>query len=219
MKKKKNINSNINKINVKTTTLNVIFVFVLLIVLIVLNVAIYNSEAYLKHVNIDTIGVLWTIIGFAFTIYCVVIPKLSKTIALINKIENTFGTEKFYNLLKKDYFKFKRTELLYNLLQIFIFGCIGFLVLLTFGYFRLNDSIPNLLQIGLNVLLSLVLTFSSFTYIILIIFCKHHFDITDGLIDDEIMDEFENSCKSLNDTKIKNELIEQTSDDKKDSKH
>lgn len=206
-------------INNKLIIRNCIISISIIGILILLNVFMYNSENYKKFTEVGTLGVLWTIIGFAFTIYCFIIPKLSKTINLMNRLEKSFGTVNYYDILgEKGYFTIKRNEYLLQLLKGFLFASLGFLCTLTFTTLGVVNYIKAM-QIFINIASTLIITFSASTYIILILLAQHSFDATNG-IDDETLEKLKFSVNTLEkwDNEAKLENLEYQKGEKKNGK-
>lgn len=196
MKKTKNEISIGESINRKILIRNLIIINTILILLVLVNITMYNSETYIKFTEIGTIGVLWTIIGFAFTIYCFISPKLSKTIIVMNKLENCLGTELYYNILqKKGYYNFKKIELMYDLLKIFIFSSLAFLLSLTYNALCVNEFSESL-QILINIASNLLITNVAITYITLIFLAQYSFDATKN-IDDDKLEELKKAAEKM----------------------
>lgn len=212
----------------KVTIYQSLIVVAFFAILVVANILLYDDNLYINFFKIETVGILWTIIGFAFTIYCFIVPKLSKTVNLLNRMEKCIGLELYVQMIsKKEYLKIKRIEMFINLLKVFIFSSLAFLGILTFNVLRAVE-ITNEVAIMLNILSNLIITFVFVIYFIIISLGQNQFDATSG-IDDETLDELRKAIKTMEGweqeiqtqaptTTEHNDTIEKTSEEEKDGK-
>ena len=193
--KKKDINKK-QSLEKEVSKYNLLITLGTFLILIVCNVVLYKNDLYVVFHRIDAIGLLWAIIGFAFTIYCFIIPKLSKSSNLLDRFETCIGVENYVEILgKKAYFKIKRIALILNMLKLFLFSTLSFMIILTFDTLR-YETVPDNMKILINILSNIIETFVAFIYLIIIYLAQNQFDAANGL-DDETLEELRSSIKTM----------------------
>ena len=179
----------------------------ILLLLIILNVFLYQRDLYTIFSKIETLGLLWTIVGFAFTIYCFILPKLSKKLNVFRRLENVLGHNEFVSCIDiKEYLKLKRTEIFLNLLRTLLFAALSFLIIVTFTSLHTGDLV-NATKITINISANLILTMTFSSYLIILYLSKEKFDVTDAL-DEDKLEELRSSIKEMEAWKIEANIKE-----------